>query len=274
MLGILVLLAAGCCKKDGALRPVHFTLRWQDWNRSSLEALPDGTVVGIIASDALNVPNVKAVSSDAALEPEIKLFWQSRQTEPTLFLAYMPYNPSLSGLPFDFSVREDQREEEGYRASDFLSSTVSTSPGNTVPFILRHRLTRMTVIVTGVTDMTGKVRSVLLERVPRKGTLPDMAADFADVTDAGPVQAGAFVEEDGRTGYSALFFPSEQTLSFVVTTTRDRTFSYVLPSPMTFKAGEAYQTVVNLSEVPGSGGNLPFTVSVSDWADGGNIPFL
>ena len=264
----LTLLAAllGCRKGEESVR---FTADAFDWDETVATALAEGTEVGILSGESLAVPNVRAAVSGGELVPESPVYWTGAQGLDTPFLGYAPYNPSASGLPFSFSVRQDQGTLDAYSASDLIASSALVSPGLRVRFHMRHVLARLIIKLSGETEVTGTVISVVLRQVPRTGTMTVIPNGFSDLSDYGDINA---LYSDGA--YYALFFPDALGLSFEIMMSNGKLYTCTLPSVMQFEGGKSYYTEINLSDAQiVTGGDLAFTVSVSDWSDGGIIPF-
>ena len=269
ILWTLTLLAAlsGCRK---GVESVRFTAGVADWDGTEFAALPEGAVVGILSGSPVNIPNVRARNSGGELIPDVALYWEAGQRAETAFYGYAPYDASITGLPFIFSVKEDQRTEDAYNASDLIASSALVSPGLRVRFHLQHKLSRLVVKVKGETAETGTVRSVSLKNVPRTGTMTEIDKSLSEASDPGFVRA--LPREDKR--YWALFIPSTLKLVFTVETTRNRVYTCSLPVEQRFLSGKSYSTEINLSDATVTTGDIVFSVSVSDWSDGGNLPFL
>ena len=268
--GTLTLLAAlvGCKKGEESI--VRFTAEAYDWEKTQATLLPEGTEVGVLSQGNLLIPNAKTVVSGGELVSDNTFNWSAALDEDTPFYGYMPYDPSATGLPFTFSVREDQSTAEAYSASDFVGASALVSPGLQVRFLLKHRLCRFVVKVRGeAPDEAGTVQSVVFKQVARTGTMSVIARGFSEISNYGDV-----VALPGNGLYSALFFSGTYRLSFILKTASGKLYTCTLPSEMEFEAGKSYSTEMDISEshvVTGS--DLAFTVTVTDWTDGGNLPF-
>ena len=86
ILTALVLLAAFTgCRKDGDALSVRFSALMADWDWDGVQTvnLPEGTAVGIIASEPVNMPNVRASVSGTDLVPEVPFYWAPGQESIT-----------------------------------------------------------------------------------------------------------------------------------------------------------------------------------------------
>ena len=270
ILTALVLLAAFAgCRKDDVL-PVQYSALLTDWNGEGTPAeLPRGMAVGIISPGPIKIPNIRSTVSGRELIPDATYYWAPREKALVSFWAYAPYNPSRAGFPIDVSVREDQRTEEGFAASDFISSLAVAKRPRVVPFVLEHRLSKLVVNVIPTAE-SGDVTALTLRGVLRRGTIPEMDAALSNVGDEGPV--GALATAKNR--FSAIVMPAETALSLLLTTSRGKTFLCTFPSPTAFQAGKVTTLTVNLSDATVTTGNVTFQIGISDWSDGGNLPFL
>ena len=270
ILTALVLLAAFTgCKKNRDVLPVRFSALLMDWDHMQTVALPEGMTVGIIAGEPVNMPNVRTSASGTELIPEVSFYWARGQKSTTHFMAYAPYDPSMTGLPFDFSVREDQRTEEGFAASDFISGTADVTRPHVVPFILEHRLSKLVINVVPTAE-SGDVTALTLRNAPRKGSMPLTNVTFSEVGDEGTIQA----LKTARNSFSAIIMPSAVALSLLVETTRGNHLLCTFPSPTDFQQGKVHELSINLSDSTAMADGVTFQLSVSDWSDGGNLPFL
>ena len=267
ILWTLTLLAAltGCRK---GVEPIRFTAGVADWEGTEFAALPQGAAVGILSASPVDIPNVRATYSGGELIPDVALYWEAGQRTETAFYGYSPYDASVTGLPFVFAVKEDQRTESAYSASDLVASSALVSPGLRVRFHLKHKMSRLVVKVNGETAETGTVRAVSLKNAPRSGTMTEIDKGLSEVSDPGYVRA--LPKEDKR--YWALFVPSSVKLVFEVETTQNKLYTCSLPAEESFLSGKSYFTEITLSDATVTTGDLVFTVSVSDWSDGGSLP--
>ena len=271
ILTALVLLAALVgCRKDGDVLPVQYSALLTDWNGEGAPAeLPQGMAVGILSPGPIEIPNIRSTASGGELIPDVTYYWAPRMKSVTHFWAYAPYNPSMTGFPFDFSVREDQRTEEGFAASDFISSLAVAKRPLVVPFVLEHRLSKLDVKVVPTAE-SGDVTALTLRSVLRRGTIPQMDAALSNIGDEGSVRALA----TAKNRFSAIVMPAKTALSLLLTTSRGKSFLCTFPSPTTFQAGKVTTLTVNLSDATVTTDNVTFQIGISDWSDGGNLPFL
>ena len=70
------------------------------------------------------------------------------------------------------------------------------------------------------------------------------------------------------------FFGIIALLSFELKMSNGKLYTYTLPSAMLFEGGKTYYTEINLSDAQDISGDLSFLVTVTDWTDGGGVPFL
>ncbi len=289
-LGAILLLPLVSCRRDSmtpeeakaALRqPVTFTASIDNYAqvKGADESFEEGDAIGLYAADPFNLVNVRAVVKGNYVKPLMPFEWEMVRT--AVFVAYYPYDPSYKDESRKtFAVMSDQRTYEAYKASDLRAAVALGKNGETVELPFHHMLSKLTVLVH-CEDSAEQVTSVILG-----GVATSVTADFAEAAvetagGRGDLQAGKAVAGNGNEGYVAILVP--QTLSelpIMVATNKGQTLVFQPDQPLSFESGHAYVTstlTVPKQEGPGPGPGpgkeLTFSVSITDWADGGTMDF-
>lgn len=283
-LGALMLLPLVSCRRDdmspeearAALRQeVTFTATMDGYEqvKSTDLSFEDGDVIGIYAQQPFDVVNVKATVKGSAVKPLAPFEWELVRT--AVFFAYYPFNVSYGEDPrMSFSVRSDQRTYDAYQASDLRGAVALGRNGETVELPFKHMLSKLTVMVS-CEDKAEQVTSVTLG-----GVAQTVSADFSvpSVETAGgrgDLKAGKAVSGNGNEGFVAILAPQTLTeLPVIVTTSKGQSLVFEPEKPLTFASGHAYATsTLTVPKQSAQGPKLTFTVSVTDWGDGGSMDF-
>ena len=86
---------------------------------------------------------------------------------------------------------------------------------------------------------------------------------------------GKAVSGNGNEGYVAILAPQTLTeLPIMVTTSKGQSLVFEPEKPLSFASGHAYATsTLTVPKQGAQGPKLSFTVSITDWADGGSMDF-
>lgn len=289
-LGAAMLLPLVSCRRDSmtpeeakaALRqPVTFTASIDNYEqvKATDTSFEDGDAIGLYAPDPFNLVNVRAIVKGSAVKPLMPFEWELVHT--AVFIAYYPYDPSYKDEPKkSFSVQSDQRTYEAYKASDLRGAVALGKNGETVELPFRHMLSKLTVMVR-CEDSSEQVTAVTLG-----GVATSVTADFSDATvetsgGRGDLLAGKAVAGNGNEGFVAILVPQQLSeLPLLVSTNKGQTLVFQPDQPLSFESGHAYVTSTltvpkqdGPGPGPGPGKELTFTVSITDWADGGSMDF-
>ena len=230
--------------------------------KASDSALEDGDAIGIFALEPINAYNVKGTVTGSKVSTDYRVKWELNQTKPTRFAAYLPYNANLGATDYSFSVQADQSTYAAYQASDLRYAVVDTRPGNAVDLKFQHALSKL-VVVMEVPDI--EVQSVLAEDVVTglKLNLVDGNVE-PEALLKGQVTFGKAVEANGGTGYTAIMVPQNGSIGVKVTLKEGLVIDAKPETATSLEPGIAYKATVGLTGT--------FILSVTDWADDGEIP--
>ena len=276
-LGALVVLASASCRRedttpeearDAKRVPVTFTASMDGYQVKGADELSfeKGDAIGLFALEPFNKVNVQADMVDntrMALLSEV----QWALVETAVFVGYYPYTAGLGTTEWTFSVRTDQTARENYRTSDLRGAVATAAFGETVALRFRHLLTKLTVNLT-CEDATDEAVSVTLGNVVIEARADLNAAKAVAGTNAADIRA----YKTGGNAFAAVFVPQTLTdLPLTVTTKKGQSAVFHLDSPKDFEEGYAYATSLTIPK--GAPTNLTFSVTLSDWGDGGSMNF-
>ena len=261
--------------RDALKQDVSFTASMDGYQVKATDiSFQDGDAVGIYGLEPIDAVNVKATVQGEAVVPTTPIHWELVRS--AVFVAYYPYDASYGdGLQMSFSVKADQRTYDAYLASDLRGAVTQGRNGETVALPFRHMLSKLTILAR-CEDSSEEVTGVTIGAVATK-----VQADFATpsvITAGGTtnISAGKAVAGNGNEGYVAILVPqSLNGLPLSVTTSKGQTLVFHPNEPLTFESGYAYTTsmlTVPKKETP-VGKPLTFTVTVTDWGDGGFMDF-
>lgn len=262
-LGILVLGAVSCRRGvetpqaavEAMMEDVVFTASSTDFlTKASDSSLEEKDEIGIFALDPIDAANVKGkVAQGGKVQPEVPIKWALKQTRPTRFAAYMPYDQALTAADYRFFVKQNQKAPEDYSASDLRYAVADTRPGDVVDFKLQHALSKLIVVM-------------------------EDDSEIESVTTASEVVIGAglnlvdgSIEPDPKKGtvsfgHEAIFIPQEGLFPLKIKLKNGEELERRLKVPATFESGIAYRAVIGLHDIT-------FTVSITDWSDGGMMEY-
>ena len=240
---------------EAMMEEVAFTASSTDFlTKASDNSLEEKDEIGIFALDPIDAANVKGkVAQGGKVQPEVPIKWALKQSRPTRFVAYMPYDQALTGADYRFSVKQNQKAPEDYSASDLRYAVADTRPGDVVDFRLQHALSKLIVVM-------------------------EDGSEIESVTTASEVVIGAGLNlVDGSLeletrkgtvsfGQEAIFIPQEGLFPLKIKLKNGEELERRLKVPATFEPGIAYKAVIDLCDVT-------FTVSITDWADGGAMEY-
>ena len=240
---------------EAMMEEVVFTASSNDFlTKASDNSLKENDEIGIFALDPIDAANVKGkVAQGGKVQPEVPIKWALKQTRPTRFAAYMPYDQALKGADYRFSVKQDQKAPENYSASDLRYAVADTRPGDQVDFQLQHALSKLIVVmedgseIESVTTASDVVVGVALNLVDGSLSLD---------TTKGTVSFGK----------EAIFIPQEGLFPLKIKLKNGEELERKLKVPATFQPGIAYKAVIGINDVT-------FSVSITDWADGGAMEY-
>jgi len=283
-LGALMLLPLVSCRRDdmtpeearAALRQeVTFTATLVGYEqvKSTDISFEDGDAIGIYALEPFDVVNMKATVQGSAVKPVVPFEWELVRT--ATFIAYYPFNVSYGDDPrMSFSVRSDQRTYDAYQASDLRGALGIGENGKTVELPFLHLLSKLTVLVS-CEDKAEQVTSVTLGGVAQTVSADFTVPSVETAGGRGDLKAGKAVSGNGNEGYVAILAPQTLTeLPIMVTTSKGQSLVFEPEKPLSFASGHAYATsTLTVPKQGAQGPKLSFTVSITDWADGGSMDF-
>ena len=269
-LGALFLLPAVSCRRedisieearDAKKQEVRFTASVQGYDVKAVDlSFVAGDAIGIFAFDQVNV---KANVSGATVTPVTPIKWELVRKAD--FVAYYPYDPSFKlDDKVSFTVKTDQRGADAFRNSDLKLAVAEGTNGETVALPFRHLLSKLDVVVRSA-DKSEKATAITLGPVATT-----ISADLANETmdaPSGSYSVKAFQDGDA---FSAILVP--QTLSslpLTITTSRGRTVSLPVSTQVQLLSNKITTVTVDLTTGP----EATFSVSITDWADGGSMNF-
>lgn len=269
-LGALLLLPAVSCRRekisieearDAKKQDVSFTASVQGYDVKAFDfSFVTGDAIGIFAFDQANV---KADVAGSVVTPVTPIKWELVRKAD--FVAYYPYNSSFKlDDKVSFSVKTDQRSADSFRNSDLKLAVAEGTNGETVALPFRHLLSKLDVVVRSV-NQSEKATAITLGPVATT-----VSADLVNETlDAPSGSASVQAFQDGD-AFSAILVP--QTLSSLplsIVTSRGRTVTVPVSTQVQLLSNKITTVTVDLS----TGSEATFTVSITDWADGGSMDF-
>lgn len=273
-------LAAVSCRRGGvdSDRPkdhVNFTVSMDQYSKATDAAFEAGDQVGIFALAPINAANVRGTVSGTTLTPDTDIMWVEGQTERTDFVAYMPYDATLATTTRNFTVQTDQTTYANYQASDLLASYVNVAAGSTVAFNLKHVLSKL-IIMASCEDTEDAVKSIEIAPLAIDASADLKGAAVTAGTNKAAVKAGAAQAGNGGQGFVAILVPQTVQLELTVATNKGRVVEYTLSAPTALASGKAYtaEIVVKKEVVPVPASPVEFTISITDWENGGNLTFI
>lgn len=229
---------------------------------SALEENKD--VIGIFALDPIDAINVKGkVVQGGKVEPHSPIKWGLRQSYPTRFAAYMPYDETMTSADYMFYVKQDQKSFDNYEASDLRYAVADTRPGDVVDFRLQHALSKLVVVMEDGSDIsavTTKADIVL------GAGLNMVDGSLVPADRKGAVSLGKATEASGGEGFVAILVPQEGLFPLEVTLSSGEKLERTLKEPVKFEPGIAYKAVISVNSVT-------FRVSIINWVDGGSMQY-
>ena len=278
-LGVLMLFPAVSCRRermtpeearDALKQEVVFTASMDGYQVKAADTSFDtGDAIGIYAMEPFNVVNVKATVSGSSVTPAKPIQWELVRS--AIFFAYYPYTTAYQADPkVSFTVRTDQAAYDAYKASDLRGAVAQANNGETVALQFRHMLSKLTVVARSE-DGSDPVASVTVGGVATKVSADfsvpsvDAASGKADIKACGAVSTD---------GFAAILVPqSLQQLPITVTTRSGRSQVFQLDKPTTFDSGCAYTTTQLTVAKQQGAASATFSVSITNWGDGGSMDF-
>lgn len=262
--------------RDALRKEVQFTASMDGYQVKGTDiSFEDGDAIGLYAQEPFTVANLKATVQGDAVVPVLPVRWELVRS--AVFVAYYPYDPAYgSELQFSFTVKKDQSTYDAYKASDLRCAMAVGKNGETVALPFRHMLSKLTVLAR-CEDSAEEVTGVTLGSMTQ-GIQLHVGDEWELVTvgSGSKVTAGKAVAGNGNEGYVAIVVPqSLSELPITVTTSKGQTQVFHPSEPLSFESGYAYTTsmlTVPKKETP-VGSPLTFTVSITDWGDGGSMDF-
>jgi hypothetical protein len=261
--------------RDALKQDVSFTASMDGYQVKATDiSFQDGDAVGIYGLEPIDAVNVKATVQGEALVPVSPIRWELVRS--AVFIAYYPYDAAYGDEPqMSFSVKADQRNYDAYLASDLRGAVAQGRNGETVALPFRHMLSKLTILAR-CEDSAEEVTGVTIGGVSTKvqANIPEMSVVTAGSSTN--IMAGKAVAGNGNEGYVAILVPQTlKGLPLSVTTSKGQSLVFHPAEPLTFESGYAYTTsmlTVPKKEKP-EGKPLTFTVSITDWGDGGSMDF-
>ena len=269
-LGALLLLPAVSCRRekisieearDAKKQDVSFTASVQGYDVKAFDfSFVTGDAIGIFAFDQANV---KADVAGSVVTPVTPIKWELVRKAD--FVAYYPYNSSFKlDDKVSFSVKTDQRSADSFRNSDLKLAVAEGTNGETVALPFRHLLSKLDIVVRSA-NQSEKATAITLGPVATTISA-DLVNEALDAP-SGSASVQAFKDGDA---FSAILVP--QTLSSLplsIVTSRGRTVTVPVSTQVQLLSNKITTVTVDLS----TGSEATFTVSITDWADGGSMDF-
>lgn len=199
------------------------------------------------------------------------LYWKDESTHADFYL-YYPYTPSLSSVSaIPFEVKENQSNEENYKASELLAGkTLNVAPSeNSVNISARHLLSRVEIILEAgngfkVEDLTPDKVAVKINGVKTALTLDLISAE---TTPSGI--AKSITPRYENRSYRALVPPQtvEET-NLISVSAGDK--DYNLRRGFVFQSGTVHKFTVQISKTS-NGVNVNISPWTNDGTDNGGV---
>jgi len=273
-LGILVLGVCSC--RRGTVNPEEERFRMREdvafaasaspyLTKASDTAVEDGDAIGIFALDPIDVMNVKGEVKAGAVTPQIPVKWELDQKVATRFAAYMPYTDESVTLDNLFYVQPDQSTAERYFQSDLRYAVTDALPGCKVEFLFQHALSKLIVEMGN----GQAIRSVITGDLALNARLNMVDGSLEPGSFRGSVTLGKAVAKNGGKGFVAILVPQSGNFPLNVILESGQAIQATLDASVTIEPGVAYIATVG----PVSGNEARFSLSITDWGDGGEMSY-
>ncbi|MCQ2154968.1 MAG: fimbrillin family protein [Bacteroidales bacterium] len=230
---------------------------------------------GLTIGEPVNVSNVKLIADeDGNITTEEKLYWGEGQKTASTFTAYFPYDASYRDTVNVFSVKEDQSSEEKFILSNLMTATTSASPST--KFVSMNFKNRMAGLDMYFDNRTGKtIKEVYVSSVYPAVNLNIVNGECVTIQN-NPVDIKMLYVTTTAKGldlYNAIIPVQTSSLALNVVYTDGSSQTCTLDSAIALEA-KVYSTDENPIILAKDATEATFSVTVSDWANGGSFSFL
>ena len=280
---IAVAAVSGCSditelKSGDAPAPIRFTASIGRGTKATDTSFEQGDKIGLYAGEPLNIVNIPLEYDNGVLKSPQALNWVSGQTGKVSFRAYYPYFEEMESQPevVPFIVKKDQSKHEDFTKSDLMFATAEGSPSDkSVNLVFDHLLSKL---VLEIDNRSGDPVAQVMMGGPLCGSLVNRITGEVGAATANPdseeedVIYRPLIETSGTKTQCSLILPPQKTIvEVLVVTAGGRTLGFGAKQTE-FLSGKTLKGSVTLQEIP-VGEEVEFTLSVSDWEDGGSVRF-
>lgn len=236
---------------------------------------PVELLFGLTIGEPINVSNVKLiVDENGNIKPERELYWGEGQTAPSTFTAYFPYDASYTDKAVNvFTVKSDQSTEEKFIMSNLMTATTTASPSTRA--VSLNFSNKMAGLDMWFDNRTGKtIKEVYVSSVYTAVNL-DMASGECETITSNPTDVKMCKPTASGTSdyYCAIIPVQTSTLTLRVVYTDGSSQSCSLDSAIGLEP-KVYSTSENPIILADEAADVSFSVTVSDWANGGGFSFV
>ena len=229
-------------------------------------AFEQGDVAGLYALEPINRTGVRLTWDGQAFVPDEKLYWGRKQTEPTTFVAWYPFDVTATAMfnpteDFPFSVPADQSLPEQYEKADLLGAVTEAKPGDNVHLGFRHLMSRL------VLDITSEIE---ISQITLEGLNTTCMVNVLDnnITPVPANESAAFTPlEVGNGRYMAITVPGRTMLRIVILTADKKELAFSSPDIISFESGRQ----VSASMTVKADESISFTSEIVPWNEGQQI---
>lgn len=230
---------------------------------------------GLTIGEPVNVSNVKLIADeDGNITTERELYWGEGQKTASTFTAYFPYDASYRDTVNVFSVREDQSSEEKFILSNLMTATTSASPSTkAVTMNFKNRMAGLDMYFDNRTGKT--IKEVYVSSVYASVNLDIVSGECATIQN-NPVDIKMLYVTTTAKGldlYNAIIPVQTSALTLNVVYTDDSSESHSLDSAIGLEP-KVYSTSEKPIILADGATETSFSVTVSDWANGGSFSFI
>lgn len=228
-------------------------------------AFEDGDVIGLTALEPINREAVRLTWKGGSFTPEEPIYWGKKQTEPTTFYAWYPYDLIRKAQPGTvLEVPTDQSKEAVIQSIDYLGALTIADPPSTVHLEFIHLMSRLNLFVRSEVEVAG----VMVGGLSNQGFV-DME-QYSIYAAQAPAEIEFTPLATGNGGYSLITLPQVAEKVYVKVIFADGSQT-VLPSQgvLNFETGKQINGTVVITPAK----EATFTAEIADWGQGSSAEF-
>ena len=228
------------------------------------DAFENGDVIGLIATEPINVEGVRLTWNGDGFTPEQPIYWGKHQVDPTTFVAWYPYELIRYAQPGStLMIPTDQSKEETFKSIDYLGAINTVRPGNTVHLGFVHIMSRMNLVVRSEAEVAG----LLVGGLTDQGFV-DMEK-YEIYASQSPAQIEYTPLAIGNGAYSLITLPQTAEVYVKVLLADGSVVELNNPATLAFESGKQINATVSLTPAK----EVTFTAEIADWGQGASTEF-